>query len=383
MDLTETQQLMLGKLGPRVKYSVANKTDIPKILLIKLGAVGDLVLVSPFFDQLRKHFPHSEIVLIVGRSSYAAVENNPNIDRITLADDYVLYHGGLLARLTEFFRLIVKLRKEEFDLAFILHRAWPFNLLAYLTDTPVRVGFGRGHERMFLTHPTSVYKIQNERESYLDLLRKMNIPAVYKQTYYFLSDEEKDFLGLFLERYGIGSDEEMIAISPGGGDNAKSTMVTKRWPVQNYIGLIQRIQNDRPCRVILCGGPCDREITSEIMESCPNCLDVTDLSFGDMASLFCRCSIFIGNDSAPNHIASAMGIPCVGIFGPTDPRQWAPPEAHSSIVIHEVECHPCLKEGKFPECSHMKCMTSITVEDVWHHLKPILASTERVSGEIV
>ena len=383
MDLTETQQLMLGKLGSRVKYSVANKTDIPKILLIKLGAVGDLVLVSPFFDQLRKHFPHSEIVLIVGRSSYAAVENNPNIDRITLADDYVLYHGGLLARLTEFFRLIVKLRKEEFDLAFILHRAWPFNLLAYLTDTPVRVGFGRGHERMFLTHPTSVYKIQNERESYLDLLRKMNIPAVYKQTYYFLSDEEKDFLGLFLERYGIGSDEEMIAISPGGGDNAKSTMVTKRWPVQNYIGLIQRIQNDRPCRVILCGGPCDREITSEIMESCPNCLDVTDLSFGDMASLFCRCSIFIGNDSAPNHIASAMGIPCVGIWGPTDPRQWAPPDAHSSIVIHEVECHPCLKEGKFPECSHMKCMTSITVEDVWHHLKPILASTERVSGEIV
>ena len=95
MDLTETQQLMLGKLRSRVKYSVANKTDIPKILLIKLGAVGDLVLVSPFFDQLRKHFPHSEIVLVVGRSSQDAVENNPNIDRIICADDYILYQGGL------------------------------------------------------------------------------------------------------------------------------------------------------------------------------------------------------------------------------------------------------------------------------------------------
>jgi len=372
MDLTETQQLMLGKVGSRVKYSVANKTDIPKILLIKLGAVGDLVLVSPFFDQLRKHFPHSEIVLIVGRSSHAAVENNPNIDRIILADDYVLYHGRLLTRLLEFFRLILKLRKEEFDLTFILHRAWSFNLLAYLIGVQVRVGFGRGHEGMFLTHPTSVHGVQNERESYLDLLRGMNIPAVYEKTYYFLSDEEKDFLGLYLERYDIGSDEEMIAISPGGGDSAKSTMATKRWPVENYIGLIQRLQNDRPCRVILCGGPSDRKIANKIIKSCPDCLDITDLSFGDMASLFRRCSIFIGNDSAPNHIASAMGIPCVGIWGPTDPRQWAPPDAHSSIVIHEVECHPCLKEGKFPECSHMKCMTSITVEDVWNHVVSVM-----------
>jgi len=373
MDLTETQQLVLGKVESRVKYSVANKTDIPKILLIKLGAVGDLVLASPFFDQLRKHFPHSEIVLVVGRSSYAAVENNPNIDRIILADDYVFYHGKLLIRALEFFRLILKLHKEDFDLAFILHRAWPFNLLIYLSDVPVRVGFVRGREGVFLTHPTIVSQIQNERESYLDLLRSMNIPAVYRQTYYFLSDEEKDFLGLFLERHGIGSDEEMIAISPGGGDNSKSTMTTKRWPEKNYIELIQRLQSERSCRVILCGGPSDRKITNSITRSCPDCLDVTDLSFGDMASIFRRCSIFIGNDSAPNHIAASMGIPCVGIFGPTDPRQWAPPDAHSSVIIHEVECHPCFKDGRFPDCSHRKCMTSITVDDVWNHVKPILA----------
>lgn len=373
MDLIEAQQLMLGKVRSRVRCSVANKTDIPKILLIKLGAVGDLVLASPFFDQLRKHFPHSEIVLLVGRSSYSAIEHNPNIDRIILADDYVLYHGRLLTRSLEFLRLIYKLRNKEFDLTFVLHRAWTFNLLTYLAGIPVRVGFGRGREGMFLTNPTSVHKIQNERESYLDLLRNMAIPAVYKQTYYYLSDDEKDFLSLFLERYNISSDEEMIAIGPGGGDNAKSTMVTKRWPVQNYIDLIKKLQGARRCRIILCGGPGDREITRRILQSCPDCLDVTDLSFGDMASLFRRCSIFIGNDSAPNHIASSMGILCVGIFGPTDPRQWAPPDSHSSVMIHEVECHPCFSDGNFPHCSHMKCMTSITVDDVWNHVESVLS----------
>ena len=363
---------MLGKVGPRVKYSVANKTDIPKILLIKLGAVGDLVLVSPFFDQLRKHFPHSEIALIVGRSSHAAVKNNPNIDRIICADDYALYHGSLLTRLLEFFRLVLKLRKEKFDLAFVLHPAWPFNLLAYFTGAQVRVGFDRGYKRLFLTHPIFVNDVQNERESYLDLLRIMNIPAVYKKTCFYLSDEEKDFLGLYLERHDIGSDEELIAIAPGGGDNAKSTMVTKRWPVENYIGLIQRLQNDRPCRIILCGGPTDRGITNKIFKSCPDCLDATDLSFGDMASLFRRCSVFVGNDSAPNHIAASMGLPCVGIWGPTDPLQWAPPEAYSKAVRHEVGCNPCFINGKFESCSQVTCMNSITVDDVWNHVVSVM-----------
>jgi ADP-heptose:LPS heptosyltransferase len=77
-----------------------------------------------------------------------------------------------------------------------------------------------------------------------------------------------------------------------------------------------------------------------------------------------------------------MEIPCVGIWGPTDPRQWAPPDPNSSIIIHEeIECHPCFKDGRFPDCSHMKCMTSITVDDVWNHLKLIVNNIPRqISG---
>jgi len=372
MSLVEAQPLIPEKTYLKAPFSVANKTDIPKVLLIKLGAVGDLVLASSFFDQLRKNFPHSETVLVVGRSSYSAVEHNPHIDRFILADDYVLYHGGLWLRTLECLRLIYKLRKEAFDIAFVLHRAWPFNLLAYLIGIPMRIGFGRGHEGMFLTHPTLVHPIQNERESYLDLLRNVDISAVYERTYYYLSDEEKNFLDLFLERYHIGPDEEIIAFAPGGGDNAKSTMVTKRWPEQNYIDLITRFQKEKACRIILAGGPGDRKITTDIIQSCPECIDATDLSFGDMASIFRRCSLFIGNDSAPNHIAASMGIPCIGIWGPTDPRQWAPLEENSHIVIHEgIECHPCFKDGRFPDCSHMKCMTSITVDDIWNRLKTV------------
>ena len=235
MDITESRHLIQDKTYLKAKYRVGNKTDIPKILLIKLGAIGDLVLASSFFEQLKQTFNNSEVGLVVGRSSYPAVEHNPNISRFILADDYVLYHGGLFLRSLECLRLIYKLRKEAFDLAFVLHRAWPFNLLAYLANIPTRVGFGRGHEGMFLTHPTLVHPIQNERESYLDLLRKIGIDATYEKTYYYLSDEEKTFLDLFLERYSIRPDEEVIILAPGGGDNAKSTMVSSCQNVPNDV----------------------------------------------------------------------------------------------------------------------------------------------------
>ena len=184
---------------------------------------------------------------------------------------------------------------------------------------------------------------------------------------------EKDFLDLFLERHRIVSGEEVVAIAPGGGESAKRTMLTKRWPVQNYIELIQRLEDERSSRVILVGGPGDREVTNHIIQISPDCLDGTDLSFGDMASVLQRCNLFIGNDSAPHHIAASMGIPCIGIFGPTDPHQWAPHDQNSSVVIKPVECHPCFTDETFPKYSHIRCLTSVSVDDVWRQLESILS----------
>ena len=177
-----------------------------------------------------------------------------------------------------------------------------------------------------------------------------------------------------MERYSIANGEEVVAVAPGGGESAKRTMPTKRWPVQSYIELVQRLHNERSCRVILVGGPGDRKITNRITQACPDCLDATDLSFGDMASILRRCNLFIGNDSAPHHIASSVGTPCIGIFGPTDPHQWAPLDQNSSVIIKPVECHPCLIDETFPKCSHIRCLTSVTVDGIWQQLESTLPS---------
>jgi ADP-heptose:LPS heptosyltransferase len=367
MALTEAQQFLLGRVGSRAKFSVANKTDIPKILLIRLGGVDNLLAASPFFDQLRKHFPHSEIILVVGRSSCPLVEHNPHINRLILVDDCFLYQGGWLGRVVEYFRLVCKLRKEEFDLSFVLHRAWPFRLLSCLVGVPVRVGFGCGRKDFFLTHSAFTDQSINESESYLDLLRKMNISAVFKKTYYYLSDEEKDFQGLFLERHAITGKDKVIAVAPGGVSNARSKMTTGHWPVQNYIELINRLQSEGPARIILVGGPGDREITSTIMQDCPACLDATDLSFGEMASIFRGCSLFIGNDSVCNHIAVAMGIPYIRIFCSTDSRPWFSFTSVNDATVESLK-PSASKVGKFSMYSNAEFPTAVSVDEVWQHL---------------
>jgi ADP-heptose:LPS heptosyltransferase len=372
MALTEAQQFVLGKVGSRAKFSVANKTDIPKILLIQLGAVGELVAASPFFDQLRKHFPHSEIVLVVGRSSYAVVEHNPNISRFIFADDYGLCRGGWVRSSLEFFRLIGKFRKEDCDLSFVLERGMAFRLMVCLAGIPVRVGFGRGREDFFLTHSVLDRKTQTESESYLDLLRKMDIPAIFNRTHYYLSDEEKNFQDLFLERHNITNKERVIGLAPGGGEGAiRSNRIASQWPVQNHIELIKKIQSDgRPSRIILVGGPADREITDRIIEACKGCLDATDLSLGDMASILRRCNLFIGNDHASNSIAVAMEVPSVRVFNPAGSR---PLTSHNND--HEAsetsgKANAYIEE-KLSDTSDPECPVAVSVDEAWQHSKTI------------
>ena len=218
----------------------------PKILMIKLGAVGDLVMASAFFEGVRQNFPRSRVALLVSNRILHTVKENPHIDQFILADTDAIYKSGWLSRLREVFRLITLLRKQKFDQVFVLHWAWPFNLMAFLCRIPVRVGFGRNREGLLLTHRVRTPKERNNREAYLDLLRAVGKPVRYRKSHYYLSARENRFLDTFVEEHRIGAEEVVIALAPGGGRNIKQTMWTRLWPVENFIELIGRFVIDGP-----------------------------------------------------------------------------------------------------------------------------------------
>lgn len=336
-----------------------------------MGAMGDLVIASSFFHNLRRLFPKAEIVLLTGKTYGRIMENNKDFDQLILADDFLLYRGSLADRLKELFRLIAVLRKAQFGLAFILHRAWQFNLLVFLTGIPRRVGYSRGSEGIGLTDRVSPVPFRNEREAYLDLLRIMGFPAVYERSYYYLSNEEDRFLADFLKQNNILDEDRLIGIGPGGGKNVKTFMPTKRWPLKNFVHLIKKfIENNY--RVVLLGGRDEKALAESVLSEYPSCLDALHLSYGEMASVMRRCQLYIGNDSGPLHIADAMGTTTLSLFGPTDPRVQAPLGERSNVIFKQVECSPCYRDGDFPECGHVTCLNSITIDEVWGQAKSIL-----------
>jgi ADP-heptose:LPS heptosyltransferase len=343
-----------------------------KILLIKMGAVGDLIMASACFEAVRQNFPQARISHLVSGQLLRTVKENPNIDQFIAVDTDALYKGGWFSRLREAVRLIFLLRKERFDLVFVMHWAWQFSLLAFLCGIPVRVGFKRKWGRMFLTHRVRPDESRNNREAYLDLLRVLRIPVRYQKSYYYLSEQEDRFLETFVKEHGVALQEQLIALAPGGGRNIKQTMLTRLWPVGRYIELIGNILRSGSFRIVLIAGPDDGPVIEPILDRYPQCIDTRDMSFGEKASILRRCRLLVGNDSAPIHMSTAMNIPTYSLWGPTNPKRYGDPSPYHIPFFKKIECSPCYSYGEFPPCDDNQCLQAISVAEVWDALQAVL-----------
>ncbi len=343
-----------------------------KILLIKMGAVGDLIMASSFFEAVRQNFPQTRISHLVSDHLLPTVKENPHIDRFIPADSDALYKGGWFSQLREVFRLVALLRKERFDTVFVLHWAWQFNVLAFLCGIPVRVGFKRDWGRLFLTHRVRPDENQNNREAYLNLLRIWGASVRYQKSHYYLSEQEDRFLETFVEEHRMGAEEQLIALAPGGGRNIKQTMLTRLWPVDRYIELIGNFLQAGPYRIVLIAGPDDGPVIQPILERYPQCIDTRALSFGEKASILRRCRLLVGNDSAPIHMSTALDIPTYSLWGPTNFKRYGDPVPHHTMFFKKIECSPCYSYGEFPACNDNQCLQAISVAEVWETLQAAL-----------
>ncbi len=344
-----------------------------KILTIKMGAVGDLIMASAFFESVRQNFPRARISHLVSDRIYHTIKENPNIDRFILADSDKIYKRGWVSRLRETFRLLSLLRKERFDMVFILHWAWPFYLLTFLCNIPVRVGFHRKWEGLFLTHRVRPHLDQNNREAYLNLIRVLGKSAQYRKSRYYLSEREDRFLETFIRENRIGADEQVIALAPGGGRNIKQIMLTRLWPVDRYIDLLDKILEAGSYRIVLIAGPEDGQVIQPILERYPQCIDTRALSFNEKASILRRCRLLVGNDSAPIHMSMAVGVPTYSLWGPTNPNRYADSLPKHTRFFKKIECSPCYAYGEFPDCRDNLCMQAISVAEVWEALQGALS----------
>lgn len=351
-----------------------------KVLIIKLGAIGDLLMATPAFRAVKKAYPAAHLSILVGKSSKMAVNGNPYIDEFIECDDYIIYKGTLLQKLKYIISLVLKIKRKKYDVAFVFHRDWRFNFFTFLCGIPERVGFDRNGEGRFLTKKVRISGIKHNIDQYLEIIRAIGIRDDGKGMDFIISNEAEKAVDEILTKKGLKNGDIKIGVLAGGASNIKTEMPIKRWPVEDYAELSRKIVADG-YKVILLGAESDKFNSEIILRNIINgVIDLTGrTTLEETAAVMKRCKVIVTHDSGPMHLASAMQAPVISIFGPTDPREYYPLNSGSHYFwnAEKIECAPCYKDGRFPDCNDPICIKAVTVEQVYEKLKYIIDARGR------
>ena len=334
------------------------------MLCIKIASRGDLLLAGPAFRHLREARPSARITLLVGASCGDVARHLPFFDEVKTMDDHSLMASGTCAAACEARQLLGWLKQSETDEVFIFHRDWRYGLLAWIAGIRVRRGFQNGFWSFLLTHPYRAGEKEHHVSQYLGMIgagqaSEIPIQGVWK----FHGDEREQGLAAAASHGFNDASAKWIALGFGGGRNVKTHTGLKTWPIRHYHALASQLEK-QGFRVAWVG---DLHDAATLEEPFDGVNLAGKLSVSETAAVLSACSGVVSNDTLMLHLAEALGIPSVGIFGPTDPSHYRPLGKRSSHVWYgkNLSCSPCHRDGWFPVCSHQhRCMAELSVESV-------------------
>ena len=330
------------------------KVKKSKILVIRSGAVGDVIMTTPFIKNLRENFPDSEIEFLVGKWSSGVLKDNPHIDEIIEFDDEIVVKKRIFGVSV----LIRQLREKKFDLCFILDKSWMWNLFAFLCGIKERIGFSRGGEGIWNTKSVTFEGLKNEVKYNLDLLELKGLKTKDYATEIFTSKGDNGIAQKFMGSVLKSEEKKVIGLCPGGASNPGQDAFIKRWSVLKYIELTNKLD----CTFLVFGDMKDGKIAEEIISKSENkgIYDATGKSIQETKEIMEKCKIIVGHDSGGMQIASTTSSKLIALFGPTPSNRFAPRNAE--VII--ADCVPCYTiYGKFDKCEK-DCMDSIKVESI-------------------
>jgi heptosyltransferase-2 len=313
---------------------------IEKILIIRLSSLGDIVLTTPVIKSLKEKFPQTKIFFLTKRQYQDLLKNDPHIFSLIKFDPKEKHQG-----ISGFFKLIQELKAFEFDLVVDLHANLRSFLIRHLLKAKVKVRYDKRWLARFLLVHFKFIKVKplHTVDSYLGALKKIGVNSVEKDPQIFLDEEGENFLKDFLIEKNIEKDDIVVGIHPG------ARWETKRWDEEKFSRVCQILTRKPEVKIILVGDQKDQEVIYRISHQAKDekIFKAVNLPLNKFMSLIKRCDCFITNDSGPMHIASALGVPVVAIFGPTHPQLGFSPLGSGNVVLTaNVKCSPCSLHGE-------------------------------------
>jgi heptosyltransferase-2 len=334
--------------------------NVQRILVRSTNWVGDAVMTIPALDALRARFPRAEIVLLSKAWVSELYWHHPAVNR------QIIYkpnsdHRGFMG----FTRLVRELKAEHFDAALLLQNAFQAAWMAWLARIPLRIGYARDGRSLLLhdaIEPPLPAAYGHQAHYYLQLLFRAGIiakPEPVEEIRLRLTDAEKTWAAKKIDALGLNGPRFLVGLAPGAAFGP-----AKRWLPERFAGLADRLIGALNADVLIFGSAAERPLAEQIagaMKHTP-AIAAGETSLRQLLSLMARCTLIVANDSGPMHLAAALGIPLVAIFGSTDERATGPMGNCVRIVKRDVECSPCGRR----ECPiDFRCMSDLSVEEVF------------------
>jgi len=343
-----------------------------KILIRATNWVGDAIMALSALRAVRARFSDAEIT-IVARPYVADIYRDQQICNQLIDFDANGIHAGFSGRE----RLAVDLRTRKFDVALLLQNAFDAAWLAWRANIPERIGYARDGRSLLLTNPVPVPKRgeipSHEKFYYLELLHRAGwLDSLADESFIAMSipeEKRRRAAGCLVES---GARPHALRVAIGAGASYGSA---KCWLPPRFAELANRLQSQSDADVILFGTAMEAPVSDAIaagMRRPP--IDLTGkTAIADLPALLSQCHLFIGNDSGAMHVAAAVGLPVVAVFGPTDPLGTAPVTPRCTIVQEKPYCSPCFLR-RCP--TDHRCMTRVTPDMVEAAVRPWLSTIE-------
>lgn len=361
-----------------------SKRDTPlprKILVVKGFGLGSILQMCPMFAALKESIPGVHITLLTFAENAQVVPLIPTVDKLMTVE----FRKGFLRFTWDTLKGILAIRKDSPDA--ILDCEFFSNYVAIVVHLARRagtrtIGFyrnGRLRDWIF-SNMIAIDASQHVSRLFFKMLRPMGIQATYRplsQCGIAPRAAARERAEQLLADLGITSQDLSIVVNVNASDLCRN----RRWPRANFERLIHELLATRPygeyLHFLLTGGPEDMAYVKDL------CRDVASsrlhnlagrTSIEELAALFCRADLFVGNDSGPLHLAVACGLRTVSFFGPETPNLYGPQGDRHRVIYSEEHCSPCLNLFYFKEthCTDNICMQAITPEAAFTAIDAVL-----------
>jgi len=351
-----------------------------KILIINIFGIGDVLFTTPLVSNLKRHWPKCSIGYVANGRTAKLLKNNPQIDKVFIydRDDYqTTYKQSKLKFFGKMRAVLSEIKSEQYDLAIDLSLNTSVSFLMRLIGIKERIGFNYRNRSPFLTHAIVLegYEGKHVVEHYFDILRELDVPIVDKELKIYPDDGDRQWADELCERFYLLPEDFTVAVVPGGGDSWGKDAHFKRWSVEKFAQLADKMIEKFSAKIILMGNHNEIDLCSYVSRKMRgSCYDLSgQTSLHQMAAFLRRCKLAIVNDGGPLHIAVAMGIKTVSIFGPVDEQVYGPyPKGNHIVVGKDIACRPCYRNFRMATCLHHHCINSLELDEVLRKVERFL-----------